>query len=514
MPAIAALIYLFVLVRRLHDIVGQLTWNADYVSVMVIAQSIGTSGKSGRAVVVQSGWAWYDLATLHLPYHRQLWEYTPFAISMLSLGLLAWTAWRLAGPFAGVLAASIGIAASPLTLGTQLAQSYHGTTWLGATMLAAYLCLVLTRRMSRVRLIAISIGVALVAGYATATDPLLVAAGDAPFALTLIALWRLHPTEPVVRAGAATAVGTGGVAGAVVLANRLADVGSSFPRGLTHVVTPAHLAGNARQLVSGIFEVAGMPHGGSAFGVLLGLLLVAALVAPMVWLIRSRRDMSAGMVAVTVFWSASTLCVAAAFFFSDIPADFLQNAGRYLISMFYSAAATVPLWASRRLLLGAMVALPAALLIVANAISVDQAAANMQFEPVFGPSLRAPIAFLEQHGLRRGYAAYEDAAPLTWKTDFALQVYPVTEVFVSREDECGEAICPFAYNSISDWYRGNGGPTFILVSPGVARLGQPPPAGLDTVESVYQVDGYVIYVYADDVAPHMGTPPRFKRPLF
>jgi len=140
----AALVYAFVLLRRLHEVVEQLTWNADYVSVMVIAQSIGTSGKSGRAVVIQSGWAWYDLATLNLPFHRQVWEYTPFALAMISLALIAWTAWRLAGPFAGVLSASLGVAASPLVLATQLAQSYHGSTWFGAAVLAAYLCRLLT----------------------------------------------------------------------------------------------------------------------------------------------------------------------------------------------------------------------------------------------------------------------------------------------------------------------------------------------------------------------------------
>jgi len=515
LPAVAAIAYAFVLLRRVQDIVGQLTWNADYVSVMVIAHSIGTHGKSGRAVVVQSGWAWYDLATLHLPFHRQIWEYTPFAMAMVALALIAWTAWRLAGPFAGVLAASIGIAASPLTLGTQLAQSYHGTTWLGAAVLAAYLCLLLTKPMRPVTIAIVSVAVALLAGYATATDPLLVPAGDMPFALTVVALWRLRPTEHVLRPGVATAAGVAVVGGTALLAYRLAGVGSSFPRGLTHLVTPEHVAGNARQLVSGLFEVAGMPHTGSTLGMVLGLLLVAALIAPMVWLIRSRtRGMSSGVLAVTVFWTASTLCVAAAFFFSDIPSDFLQNAGRYLIPMFYSAAATVPLWASGSHMRSALIAAPAALLIGANAISVDQAAAAQRFEPSFSPSLSAPIAFLERHGLRHGYAAYDTAAPMTWKTDFALQVYPATEVFVSPDDQCGGPICPFAYNSMSDWYSGGDGPTFILVSPGIARLGQPPPASLDTVESVFNIDGYTIYVYADDVATHMGTPRRFTRPLF
>lgn len=514
----AAVAYALVLLRRLPDIVGQLTWNADYVSVMVIAQYVGTSGKSGRAVVVQSGWAWYDLATLHAPFHRQVWEYTPFVLAMLAVAFIAWTAWRLVGPFGGLLAAAVGIAASPLVLATELAQSYHGTTWLGAAVLAAYLCRIATGPMSRAVAIGLGVAVALVAGLATATDPLLLPAGDLPLVLTLLVLWRLRPGA-LPRAGVATALGVAIVSGAGVLANRLAGVGSSYPRGLTHLVTPSHIAGNARQLVGGVFEVAGMPRSGSALGLLLGVIMVGALLAPVVWLIASRtRGMSTGVLAVTVFWVASTIAVAAAFFFSDVPADFLQNSSRYLVSMFFAAAATVPLWAAGSTLRGALVAAPAVLLILANASAVEQTAADRGFEPSFSPSLSVPIAFLEQHGFDRGYAAYDLAAPMSWKTDFALRIYPVTQVFVSPDDQCGPpapgAICPFAYNSLSDWYRGDGGPTFIIVAPGIAHLGLPPPPDLDTVVTVYKVGGYLVFVYADDVAAHMGTPRRFTRPLF
>ena len=517
-PPAAALVYAFVLLRRLPEIVDQLTWNADYVSVMVLAQSVGTNGKSGRAVIIQIGWYWFDLATLHLPFHRQVWEYAPFALAMAALGLIVWTAWRIAGRFASLLAASIGIAAAPVTVATQMAQSFHGTTWFGCALLAAYLCAVLVARMSRGGLVALSVLVALLAGFATGTDPLLVPAGDAPFALTLFALWRLRgddvPREKLL-AGAGAAAGIALTAGAMVLAGRLAGYGSSFPRGLTHLVAPDHVAGNARQLVSGVFEVAGMPREGSPLGLVLGLLLTVALLIPIAWLIRSRsREMDAATVAVVGFWAASILGVAAAFFFSDIPHDFLQNSSRYLVSMFYAVAATLPIWAARAPLRLAVIAAPATLLILANAASVDTTAAGGRFGPSFSPSLSEPITFLQQHGLTRGYAAYDDAAPMSFKTDFALHLYPVTEVFVGPDDECGDAICPFAYNSLSDWYRGDGGPTFILVDPGIKHLDQPPPPGLDQVVTVYHVGRYEIYVYADDVAAHMGTPRRFTRSLF
>ena len=510
--------YAFVLLRRLPEIVDQLTWNSDYVSVMVMAQSVGTNGKSGRAVIIQIGWYWFDLATLHLPFHRQVWEYAPFVMAMSALVLIVWTAWRVAGRFAALLAASIGIGAAPIVVATQVAQSYHGTTWFGCALLAAYLCALISSKMSRRGLIAMSVVVALLAGFATGTDPLLVPAGDAPFALTLIALWRLRKDElprDKMLAGASAAAGIALGAGAMVLADRLAGYVSSFPRGLTHLVTPDHVAGNARQLVSGVFEVAGMPHEGSELGLALGLILVAALVIPMAWLIRSgARGMDAVTLAVVGFWVASILGVASAFFFSDIPRDFLQNSSRYLISMFYAVAATLPIWAARDPLRLAVIAAPATLLILANAASVDSTAAAGRFGPSFGPPLSEPIAFLEQHGLTRGYAAYEYAAPMSFKTDLALRVYPVTEVFVSPDDQCGGSICPFAYNSLSDWYRGDGGPTFILVDPGINHLDQPPPPGLDQVVTVYHVGRYEIYVYADDVAPHMGTPGRFTRSLF
>jgi len=518
LPPAAAVLYAFVLLRRLPEIVDQLTWNADYVSVMVMAQSVGTSGKSGRAVIIQIGWYWFDLATLHLPFHRQVWEYAPFVLAMSALALIVWTAWRVAGRFAALLAASIGIAAAPIAVATQVAQSYHGTTWFGCALLAAYLCALISSKMSRCALIAMSVAVAVLAGFATGTDPLLVPAGDAPFALTLLALWRWRKNEVArekLLAGAGTAAGIGLTAGAMLLADRLGGYGSSFPRGLTHLVSPDHIAGNARQLASGVFEVAGMPREGSALGFVLGLILVAALMLPVAWLIGSRaRGMDAATLAVVGFWVASILGVASAFFFSDIPHDFLQNSSRYLISMFYAVAATLPIWAARHPLRLAVIAAPATLLILANAASVDSAAAAGRFEPSFGPSLSAPMAFLEQHGLTHGYAAYDDAAPMSFKTDFGLRVYPVTEVFVSPDDECGGAICPFAYNSLSDWYRGGGGPTFILVDPGIKHLDQPPPPGLDQVVTVYHVGRYEIYVYSDDVAAHMGTPRRFTRSLF
>jgi hypothetical protein len=517
LPAAAGLVYAVVVARRLQTIVTQLTWNADYDSQMVIAQSVGAGGKAGRAIIIQLGYYWLDLATMPLPFHRQIWEYAPYAMALAALALLVWVAARLSGRMAAMLTAALGLAASPLVLSTQAAQAYHGTTWFGAALLAAFLCWLLTARAGVRAMTAVGVVVAAVIAFATASDPLLLPAGDAPFATALLLMWRRRPPHVDGRrllAGFMTAAGAGAGAAAMLFADRLLGYASSFPRGLTHVVAREHLTGNVQQLVSGIFEVAGMPHGGSGTGIVLGLLLAAGILVPLAWLASSmRKPPPAPVLAVVAFWSASAVFLALAFVFSDIPADFLENSARYLVPMFYVAVGTVPLWAAsspRRL---AAIAVLASAFILTNAAAVEHDASTGAFEPSFNAALPTAIAFLEQNGLTRGYAVYDEASPMTFKSDFRLQVRPVTELFAAADETCSAAICPFAYNSLSDWYLGSGGPTFILLDPGMVLLSDPPPDSLDPPAAVYHVDRFVIYVYGDDVAAHMGLPPKFTRPL-
>ena len=517
LPPAAALVYAFELVRRLPDIVDQQTWNADYVSVMALAQSIGTGGKTGHAIIVQIGYFWLDLATLPLPFHRFIWLYAPYAMALLALLLLAWVAGRLAGRFAALLTAALALAASPLVLSTQVADSYHGTTWFGTALLAAFLCWLLTSRPGRIATLAVVLAVALLVGFATASDPLLGPTGDAPFVAALLLVWLARRKDVEKRAlvtGLGAMAGAGLVAVGIVLTDRLLGYTSSFPRGLTHFVPRERLALHMQQLASGLFEVAGMPRGGSALGIVLGLLLVAGVLLPMIWLVRSvRGPMRAPLLAVIAFWSGSAVFLAAAFVFSDVPSDFLETSARYLVSMFYVAVATVPLWAAadpRRL---AAIAVPASVFILGNAAAVENDASTGAFENSFSVQLPELISFLEQQGLTHGYAAYDEASPMTLKSDFQILVRPVTEQFTTVDDMCAQPICPYAYNSVADWYGSSGGPTFILVDPDMARLGQPPPDSLDFPATVLHVGRFAIYVYADDVAAHMGLPRKFTRPL-
>jgi hypothetical protein len=517
LPPAAALVYAFVLVRRLPAIVDQLTWNPDYVSVMTLAQTVGSEGKTGHAIIVQVGYFWFDLAVLPLPFHKILWLYAPYAMALVALALIAWVAGRLCGRFAALLTASLGLAASPLVLSTQAADSYHGTTWFGTALLAAFLCWLLTGRRGRIARVSAALVVALLVGFTTASDPLLGPVGDAPFAAALLLVWLIRRKEVEKRAlltGLGVLAAAGLVALGIVLTDRLLGYTSSFPRGLTHFVPPERLSMHMHQLAAGLFEVAGMPQGGSPLGLVLGLLLVAGVVLPLIWLVLSiRGSMRAPLVAVIAYWSGSAVFLAAAFVFSDVPSDFGENSARYLVSMFFVAIATVPLWAGqdpRRL---AAIAVPASVFILGNAASVEQAATAGSFENPFSVALPDVIAFLEVQGLTRGYAAYDEASPITLKSDFHLLVRPVTEEFLTGDEMCAQPICPYAYNSVADWYGGGNGPTFILYDAGIPHLGQPPADTLDAPVGVLHVDRFAIYVYADDVAGHMGMPRKFTRPL-
>src|SRR6202521_395752 len=483
LPAGAALVYAVVVVRRLPDIVDQLTWNADYVSTMSLAQSIGSHGKTGHAIIVQVGYFWFDLAVLPLPFHKALWLYPPYAMALVALVLLTWVSGRLCGRFAALLTASLGLAASPLVLSTQAADSYHGTTWFGTALLAAFLCWLFTSRPGQTATLAVALVVALMVGFATGSDPLLGPTGDAPFAAALFLVWLVRRKEVEKRAlvtGLGVLAAAGLVAVGLVLTDRLLGYTSSFPRGLTHFVPPERLSLHMHQLASGLFEVAGMPSGGSALGAVLGLLLIAGVVLPITWLVLSvRGSMRAPMLAVIAYWSGSAVFLAAAFVFSDVPSDFLETSARYLVSMFFVAVATVPLWAAqdpRRL---ATLAVPAIVFILGNASSVEQDASTGWFENSFSVQLPEVISFLEAQGLTHRYAAYDEASPMTLKSDFHLLVRPVTEQFVTADEMCAQPICPYAYNSVSDWYGGGGGPTFILYDAGIPHLGQPP---LDTLD--------------------------------
>src|SRR5260370_6746435 len=160
-------------------------------------------------------------------------------MALVTLLLLAWTAGRLCGRFAALLTAALGLAASPLVLSTQAADSYHGTTWFGAALLAAFLGWLLTSRPGRIGTVVVAVVVALLIGFTTASDPLLGPVGDAPFAAALLLVWlvrRKEVEQRVLLTGLGVLAAAGFLALGIVVTGPRVGSASAFSRGVAHLL--------------------------------------------------------------------------------------------------------------------------------------------------------------------------------------------------------------------------------------------------------------------------------------
>jgi len=234
----------------------------------------------------------------------------------------------------------------------------------------------------------------------------------------------------------------------------------------------------------------------------LAAVLIELGVLPAAW--RSGRPELAAHAA---YWALAEILLAAAFVLSALPSEFGPPAARYLVPFFYAAVATTPVWASGPSRRQAAVGAAAAAFCLASAFQLAQTDFG-------GDAGREQlIDSLRQRGLTRGYASYWTAAPVAWNTGLGLRVAPVTEDPARPDEQCGEPICPFAYNSLSAWYRPQPGMrTFVVTHPNVDYMRRPPPASLGPPLEVFQAGGYTVYVFADDVAARRLGGPVLDRP--
>ncbi|HLQ60711.1 MAG TPA: hypothetical protein VK131_02505, partial [Candidatus Acidoferrales bacterium] len=240
------------LAASLPRVISGLDWNADFVSQMVIAESLGPNG-GGRAIVVQIGWMWFDLLTRSLPFHRWIWEHAPYLLALGGLALLAATSYRLAGTWAAAVTAALGLSASPLVLATQAAQAFHGTTWFGGALLAWYL-----QRLLRVPRPAEWAAVGVVTGALVATDPMLLAVGVVPFLGAALLAARLQGRGgPALAALGACTLSVITAAG-LVIAFRAGSFTGSLPAGLAQAAASGRLGYHLQVLGGGLLEVFGL----------------------------------------------------------------------------------------------------------------------------------------------------------------------------------------------------------------------------------------------------------------
>jgi hypothetical protein len=464
-----AMSYLVVLVLVFPRTVHAVLWNSDAASPLVFARTVGRE-HLGAVVLGKISYAstlGFDLVVRPLPWHEQLWLIAPYAVSLLGAVLIAWSAWQAGGIWPAAMAFALGVAVAPDVLYTQVAPAFHGTTWFGVALLGAFLVWLSGTRVSARRVALAVGGVGLITGVNLASDPLLLVAGLLPFTLA--------PWLPRVGAGAvsgprvrvsclamsavAMLVAAIGWVGMLAAGFSTARLGAHGP--FPGISGPAAIVERLRLLRDDLVALVAGGSAGTALRAGLGLLLVVGLVAVVVEAFHDRYGRTAGAAVYAAFWALAALAVQISFLLTDLPTGPSTTSDRYLVPVVFAAAAVAPLAARHRphRLLAAL----AVMLFCATStysLATADLARRKESLPLaeHGPVL---IRSLEQHGLRRGYGNYWDAAALTWRSDLRLRIAPI--------DRCGNAsrqLCPYLLNSASAWYRPRRNiNTFLVLDP-------------------------------------------------
>jgi hypothetical protein len=462
----------------------------------------------------------FELATRWLPLHRQLWEAAPYAMALVSVALISWAAWRVAGRWAAAITGVLLLCAGPQTLTLLFSLNDHSTTWFSLALLAATLILFHAPpawlRSWRAALVVLVVGI--IVGANAASDLLLLAAGVAPLLIAAAASWALRPARATARAWwwmlAVSAV-------------------MAVSYWLTHwyahretVVTPPSVIHNrfaAAEALSGNFKLwwqSLMVLGdGDFFGLTLGLtsalqllcglltLLAVALVARLTW--RESRSAlalrgagprlpperaAAARIAWCSFWGSSALLLSASFVFSSNPLDI--SSSRYLLGVIYAAAALLPLVGGGRLLARAAIVIATCAFAFTGVLSLLENQASNPAAAKAEYALYNQVAKLAaSKRLQVGYADYWDAAPLMWDTHFRLRAYPV--------QDCGGHLCWFYLHMITSWYTPRPRVHTFLLSNTAQPVPAEPIKELGAPSATYQLGTITMYVYPYDIASRM-----------
>jgi hypothetical protein len=501
----------------------------------------------------------FELATRWLPLHRQIWEAAPVAMALASAGLIAWGLWRVAGRWAAAVGAAIAVCAAPHTLHLLFSLNDHSPTWFSLTLLAGALVLLQGgggSQRGRVATALIIVAVGTIVGVNMASDTLLIGAGVVPALLAAVAVDRLPASGPAAQGralwrGAARSrtLGRGRALRQTCGLLAVAVAGDALTRLLMHhenVVIPPGVTGIG---LAGVAEIThnfrlwwssiavlgnGEPLallgqgelGRLGFTVMLQLLcagLALAAVAALVPLTASRElggaqlgggsgaepgdaanggerldgasiGATAPRLAWCVFWSSSALILSVGFIFSSKPVDIRSD--RYLVGLVYAAAALVPLLAGRDTARRAAVSLGVAVFALAGLVTLlqGQVSANPGRYPTDATSAQVARIARREH-LKYGYAGYWDAAPITWATGFAVQVFPVRT--------CKAGLCRYGIHYISSWYAPRPSVRTFLISDPTQPVAAPPIAALGKPSAVHHVDELTMYVYPYDIASRL-----------
>jgi hypothetical protein len=523
-PLPIAAAYLLMLVVKFKEIIANVYLNADAASAPVIGELYGGVTAHRDVILGQMGWystLIFELATRWLPLHREIWEVAPYAMSLASVAMIAWSAWRVGGRWAAAITGVLVLCAGPRTLTLLFSLNDHSTSWFSLALLVTLLVLLERppERLTRAVLIALVLVCGLVVGANAASDLVLVVAGIIPLLIAAAGSWLLRPGRASARAWWWLLATTLVAALAYAATRKWAQHENVIvpPQYIHNQLASAEAIGTNFKLWWQSLMVLG---NGNFFGAILGFtstlelicaVLSLAVVLLIPWLARrellgsyARRrhadrdgrveDADRGealRIAWWAFWGSSALLLSASFVFSSNPVDILSS--RYLVGVIYAAAALVPLMAGRGAPLRMLVSAGSVIFALSGLVSLlkDQEIASAAgsyklYEQV--------VRIAKREHLAVGYADYWDAAPIMWTTHFGVRTYPV--------QDCSPNICWSYLHEMTSWYNARPGVRTFLISDPSQPIPAAPLPILGNAIATHQIGPMTMYVYSYDIASH------------
>jgi hypothetical protein len=516
--------YLIAVFAQFTQMVGVTYLNGDAASAPVIGELFGGSPAHREVVLGKMAWfstLLFELATRPLPMHRQIWEAAPYALALLSAGLLAWGAWQVAGRWAATITGVIALCASPATLIWLFWLNDHSPDWFCNVLLASLLVLIGkagTKRVSR-PLIAVVLGVGIVVGVNLASDPLVTIGGLLPFLLAVIVTWGRRSAH---RRARSSLLASGAVAVMVIvdvltrLLMQHENVVASTAQNNNTLVSTEQFTNNFRFWWQSVAVLGnGNFFGQSASFTSVLEVACAILSIGVVILIAPRvawREISSAFgtpkadtagssmrddlrIAWCVFWGSSLVFLSLAFVISSVPAEIYDD--RYLVGLIYAAAALLPLAAAQSSRRQAAVVAGTCVFAFTGLVGLleGHATENTVHWPA-GHLDGQVMAIARREHLDIGYAGYWDAATITWGTHLTVKVFPI--------QPCGNQYCPFYEHYISSWYTPRPGIRSFLLADSVVALSTPYMPQLGKPSAVYSIGQLTMYIFPYDIASHIG----------
>jgi hypothetical protein len=508
-------LYLVLLAARFRGVIATSSLDADTVSAPVIGELFGSAGAHATVVLGTFGWystLLFELATKSLPFHREVWEVTPYAMALAGAALTAWSVWQIAGRWAAGLTAVILICAAPQTLHLLLSTTQHGPDWFCCALLAASLVL-LQRRASTLRpmlLVSLAVVVGIIVGVNAASDVLVTIAGLIPFVLAVLATHLRAPSpgsDRVLRVTLLMLAVVGLTWWITDAAMSASSIGPQPGLDTTKLASLDHIASNFRLWWQSIATLGNGDYFGRdpsfSFGLAVACaalsIAAVALLPRLGWSELRHRAAPEGFpgapdrVAFVVFWCSSAILLSAAFLLSALPLD--VQADRYLVGLVYAVAAMIPVLAVGRPLTEAAAVVGTCVFALSGITSLvrDVYTRNPYRFPSTGLA-RQVASVAAAHHLKYGYAGYWDAAAITWATHLRAQVFPVSVCAQNAH------LCRFDLHFISSWYTPRPGiRSFLLIDPTQPLVPAPTP-DLGPPAAVYHVGRITMYVYPYDLA--------------